>query len=53
MFYGFLLRPTKKCWRRMGSGKARLGQEYTRVLNRSQALPKGSFFYCLKVKSFA
>jgi hypothetical protein len=37
----------------MGSAKARLGPESTRVLNHSQALPKGSFFCYLKVKSFA
>jgi hypothetical protein len=52
-FMDFLLRPTNKCWRRMGSAKARLGPESTRVLNRSQALSKGSFFYYLKVKSSA
>jgi hypothetical protein len=50
-FMVFLLRPTKKCWRRMGFGKGRLGLESTRVLNHSQAIPKGSFFCCLKVKS--
>jgi hypothetical protein len=43
-FMVFLLRLTKKCWRRMGSGKARLRPECTRVLNHFQALPKGSFF---------
>jgi hypothetical protein len=34
-FMVFLLRPAKKCWRRMGSAKARLGPESTRVLDRS------------------
>jgi hypothetical protein len=52
-FMVFLLRPIKKCWRRMGSTKAILRPESTRVLNHSLALPKGLFFYCLKVKSFA
>jgi hypothetical protein len=52
-FMVFLLRPIKKCWRRMGSGKARLGPKSIRVLNHFLALPKGLFFCCLKVKSSA
>jgi hypothetical protein len=46
----FLVRPMKKCWRRIGSRMVRSGPELRRVLKRSHALPRDSFFFCLKVK---
>jgi hypothetical protein len=47
-FLVFLLRPIKKCWRRTGSGKERLGPESKIFSNRSQVLPMESFFSYLK-----
>jgi hypothetical protein len=47
----FLVRPMKKCWRRIGSGMVRSGPELRRVLKRSHGLPRDSFFFCLKVRT--
>jgi hypothetical protein len=47
----FLVRPMKKYWRRIDSGMVRLGLELRRVLKRSHALPRDSFFFYLKVRT--
>jgi hypothetical protein len=47
-FLVFLLRPIKKCYKSIGSGKARLRPELTIPSKRSQALSSDLFFYCSK-----
>jgi hypothetical protein len=42
----FLVRPMKKCWRRIGFEMVRSGLELRGVLKRSYALPRDSFFFC-------
>jgi hypothetical protein len=47
----FLVRPMKKCWRRIDSRMLRSRLELRRVLEHSHALPRDSFFFCLKVRT--
>jgi hypothetical protein len=47
----FLVRPVNKCERRISYEMVRSGLELRRVLKRSHALSRDSFFFCLKVRT--
>jgi hypothetical protein len=47
----FLVRPMKKCWRRIGSRMVWSGLELRKVLKHFHAFPRDSFFFWLKVRT--